>query len=133
MAMKCPNCGGADVSTGLRDNYQCVKCGALFDSTGATVANGPDESTRQAILDRLAPRTGGGIVGNLADLQRMGAERAPDPAEPEFVLPPGSEDAVPASEVEAKKEELAAAVEGVLGDDAKADAKPASKAASSKK
>lgn len=74
MAMKCPACSSPDTQTGLNNN-QCLRCGKLFDFEGNTVEAGAGDTTRQAILERLAPRQQV-VVGNLADLQRAGAEAA---------------------------------------------------------
>lgn len=88
MAMVCPECGGTDVAAGLSDTTQCLSCAALFDSKGGKVEVGPDQTTRDVAMARLAPRTQH-VVGNLADLQRLGAEKAVDPKDDNFVLPAG--------------------------------------------
>lgn len=85
MAMKCPN-GHPDVAAALGDVSTCLTCGVSFDGEG-----------------NIVRKEDGGpfVVGNLADLHRLGAENAPKESEPEFVLPAGAEDAVPASEMPA--------------------------------
>lgn len=74
MALSCPNCGSPETSTGLQ-NFQCLTCGKLFDRAGNTVEGGLSESTRTALQARLAPRATV-VVGNIADLQRIGADAA---------------------------------------------------------
>jgi hypothetical protein len=88
MAARCPNCGSNTVSHNLGDNLQCLSCGQLFDSKGDTVERGPDATTRAVNEARMAPRTTN-LAGNYADLQRLGGEKAPDPKEEAFKLPPG--------------------------------------------
>lgn len=90
MATKCPNCQSADTQASLADLNDCVSCGATFNSKGDIVGGGPDADTRAAILARLEPKEPS-IVGNLADLQRLGAENAPKEGEPAFTMPPGTE------------------------------------------
>lgn len=74
MANICPNCGSADTQVGI-DNSGCLSCGRQFNTTGEVVANGPGATTRAVLEQRLAPRSGV-VAGNLADLQRAGAEVA---------------------------------------------------------
>ena len=88
MAASCPTCRSSTVSHGIGDNLQCLSCGQLFNSKGEAVERGPDQTTRDANAARMAPRTTN-LSGNLADLQRFGAAKAPDPKAEEFVLPPG--------------------------------------------
>lgn len=109
MALKCPVCRSADTQVGMADNNQCLNCGALFDSQGNAVDVGMDASTRAAAEARLAPRSQH-LSGNLADLQRLGAEKAPDPKAEAFVVPPGVDlDRVP-KHGERSPAEIAAAV-----------------------
>lgn len=96
--VKCPD-GHVDTAAGVGDTYHCLTCGKAFNSEGEFVS-GPDQNTKDIIMARLADKQPH-VVGNLADLNRLGAEKAPDPSEPEFVLPPGAEDAAPPSEATA--------------------------------
>lgn len=89
MATNCPTCGSADTQASLADLNDCVSCGATFNSSGEAVGGGPDADTRAAILARLEPKVPS-IVGNYADLQRLGAENAPKKGEPAFTMPPGT-------------------------------------------
>lgn len=74
MAVKCPTCHSADTQAGLQNN-QCLRCRTLFDFDGVAVEAGMDASTREALQARMAPRQQV-VIGNLADLQRWGAEVA---------------------------------------------------------
>jgi DNA-directed RNA polymerase subunit RPC12/RpoP len=74
MAYRCANCGSANVQQHAW-TYQCLDCGKLSDFEGNVVENGAGASTRDAIERRLQPRRSV-VVGNFADLQRMGAELA---------------------------------------------------------
>lgn len=56
--VKCPNCRSGNTQAGL-DKTQCTDCGAVFDVNG-----------------NVEPVRGPFIVGNLADLQRGGAQAA---------------------------------------------------------
>lgn len=87
--VKCPNCGSVDTAAAVGDVTHCLGCGKAFNGKGEMVS-GPDQNTRDVIMARLEEKQPH-VVGNLADLQRLGAEKAPDPAEPAFVLPPGAE------------------------------------------
>lgn len=109
MAMKCPICRSADVQHSIGDRAQCLSCGGLLNARGESVDRGPDETTRAVMEARLRPRTDN-VVGNLADLQRVGAASAPDDSVPEVQLPTGVDPAripgpdsppVTASEVQA--------------------------------
>lgn len=64
---------------------------AIADLREALIDSGMDPVTADAKLHALQPQ-GTGVVGNLADLQRVGAVKAPDESEPEYVMPPGTED-----------------------------------------
>lgn len=88
VALKCPHCGSADIQHSIGDRAQCVNCGGLLNSKGEAVNRGPDETTRAVMEARLAPRRDG-LVGNLADLQRLGSQEAPNPKNDAFNLPPG--------------------------------------------
>lgn len=109
MAMICPSCGSADSAAGLSDTTQCLQCGALYNSKGEAADRGIDQTTRDVALARLAPRTDH-VVGNLADLQRLGAEKAVDPKDDNFVLPAG----VDPARVPKHNEEAGAVVPGGL-------------------
>lgn len=74
MASKCPNCGSTEMQEHAWTR-QCLTCGRLSDHDGNMVDVGAGASTREAIEARLRPRETV-VVGNLADLQRMGAELA---------------------------------------------------------
>jgi hypothetical protein len=74
MAYKCANCNSSNVQQ-FAWTYQCLDCGMLSDHDGNVVEAGMGASTREALLKRLEPRRTV-VVGNLADLQRMGAELA---------------------------------------------------------
>lgn len=63
---------------------------ALANLREALIDDGMDPVTADAKLHALQP-TGTGVVGNLADLQRVGAVKAPDENEPEYVMPPAAE------------------------------------------
>lgn len=88
MAVKCPVCGGADTAAAL-DNSHCLTCGAIFNA-GKKVEPGLGQSTRDALEARLAPRQHN-VIGNYADVQRLGAQKAPDPSEPAFAMPAGAD------------------------------------------
>lgn len=62
---------------------------ALVD---AMVANGVDEVTAEALVAGARPNNGGSVVGNLADLQRLGADQAARSGgiADAFVEPPGA-------------------------------------------
>lgn len=108
MAVHCPNCGSVETQAQLA-NTQCVTCGKSFDGEGNIVEPGIDESRRAFIEAQLAPREHN-VVGNLADVQRLGAEKAPDPAEPAFVMPAGAEaDKMPTPDVATGEPEAKAA------------------------
>jgi hypothetical protein len=74
MAYRCANCNSTNVQQHAW-TYQCLDCGRLSDHSGNIVENGMGDSTRAAIQQRLEPRRTV-VVGNLADLQRMGADLA---------------------------------------------------------
>jgi hypothetical protein len=74
MANICPNCKSGDTQVGI-DNTGCLNCGTQFNTQGEAVAAGPGATTRAVLEQRLAPRSTT-LVGNLADLQRAGAEVA---------------------------------------------------------
>lgn len=74
MAYQCAACNSTNVQQHAW-TYQCLDCGKLSDHEGNVVEVGASASTREAIEARLAPRRTV-VVGNLADLQRMGAELA---------------------------------------------------------
>lgn len=98
--VKCPNCGSVDTAAGVGDVHHCLGCGKAFDSKGELVS-GPDQETRDIIMGRLAEKESH-VVGNLADLNRLGAVNAPDPKEPAFQMPPGAEDAAADSSASSK-------------------------------
>lgn len=89
MALACPSCGSTDTVSAVQDN-QCLGCGKRFDNAGNATEGGLDATTRAAIERRLEPRTTN-VVGNLADLQRLGADQAPRSGgvADAFELPPG--------------------------------------------
>lgn len=87
MATKCPACNSTDTQA-LVNNNQCLNCGRLFDFDGNLTATGMDDATRDAIVSRTEPRTTN-VVGNLADLQRLGAQKVSDSKESAFQPPPG--------------------------------------------
>lgn len=62
-----------DVVHLLGDVKQDSNTGAMTDSQGNEVTPGPDRATIEDTLRRLTPRAPG-MVGNLADLQRLGAQ-----------------------------------------------------------
>lgn len=70
--MVCPVCKSGDVQTLVHQN-QCLSCGSILDASGKLSQAGDDQSTIDAITSRLGPREHN-VVGNLADLQRLGAE-----------------------------------------------------------
>jgi len=70
MALKCPSCNSLSTQI-LVDKYQCNDCAALATFDGKVAEAGPDATTRALYESRLAPRQTN-IVGNFADLQRMG-------------------------------------------------------------
>lgn len=131
MAMKCPVCSSADTAAGI-DNYMCHNCGALFDGNGEKVDKGLGQSTRDELLRRLEPKQDN-VVGNLADLHRLGAMNAADPSEPAFALPPGvdGEDVAPL-DAEAFPTDDAAEAAGVPTGDAEVAEAPAKKSAAKK-
>lgn len=71
--MICPNCNSADTQAGFNNRF-CINCGQHFNDEGP-VDTGADQSTRDALTQRLAPRKAV-VTGNYADLQRAGAEAA---------------------------------------------------------
>lgn len=89
MALKCPYCGSADVQYTIGDRAQCLNCAGLLNAKGESVDRGPDETTRAVMEARLAPRKDG-LVGNLADLQRLGGQEAPNPKNDAFQMPAGT-------------------------------------------
>lgn len=99
MAVKCPACGSADTAAAI-DNSHCLNCGAIINAEGKQVEPGLGQSTRDAIEAQLKPREHN-VVGNLADVQRLGAIKAPDPSEPAFQMPAGADpDKVPTDGVD---------------------------------
>lgn len=116
MATKCPTCRSADTQTSIGDRNQCLHCGALFDSKGDAVERGPDQTTREVMEARLRPRQDT-LSGNLADLQRFGAAKAPDPKAHEFVLPEGVDtDRLPDGEARSAADVVAKASAPAEGD-----------------
>lgn len=71
--MICPNCKSADTQGGFNNRF-CINCGQHFNEEGP-VDTGADQSTRDALLQRLEPRKPV-VTGNYADLQRAGADAA---------------------------------------------------------
>lgn len=70
MALKCPSCRSLSTQA-LVHHYQCNDCGALATFDGKPADAGPDADTRAVYEKNLAPRETN-IVGNFADLQRLG-------------------------------------------------------------
>lgn len=64
----------------------------LVELREALIAEGRDPGLVDAQLKAVQPRQAN-VVGNLADLQRVGATNAPIESEPDFVMPPASPDA----------------------------------------
>jgi hypothetical protein len=100
--MSCPVCGGSDIQALVHQN-QCINCGTLLDQEGKEAEGGPDQSTLDAITSRLGRREHN-IVGNLADLQRLGAEVV-SPGKTDidgaFPVPPGANpDKMPKAEAD---------------------------------
>ena len=89
MALKCPTCGSTSTQVNL-DRYQCIDCGAEAHFDGTVAESGPNADTRKVLERSLAPRETN-IVGNLADLQRLGGQQAPKSGgiADAFPLPPG--------------------------------------------
>ncbi len=86
MAVKCPRCRSTETQT-LIHNNQCLTCGGLFNFDGSEAEPGFSESTRAAVEASLRPRATV-VVGNYADLQRMGAQAATDDKREDFKLAP---------------------------------------------
>lgn len=100
---KCANCGSRNTQTGI-DTFQCLDCGALTNYEGEQVDKGLGATTRDELNARANKTYEPNLVGNIADLQRLGAAKAPDPKAEEFKLPPGvSGDEVTTTESKSKK------------------------------
>jgi hypothetical protein len=65
----------------------------LADLRAALIDEGQDPALVDVRLKAIQPRETN-VVGNLADLQRVGATNAPMESEPDFVMPPESPEAV---------------------------------------
>lgn len=135
MALKCPNCQSTEVQAGLADSTQCRECGKFFNSAGDLSEPGPDQSTRDAAMERLAPRQQV-VVGNIADLQRLGAaaasgDKATTAVKDSVVTPENQphENVTPA-EAEAARGRTTRETERTGEKVAEAPAQPAKKAAS---
>lgn len=89
MALKCPTCGSTSTQVNL-DRYQCIDCGAEAHFDGTVAVAGPNADTRAVLEKALAPRETN-VVGNIADLQRLGGQQAPKSGgiADAFALPPG--------------------------------------------
>lgn len=122
MALKCPSCGSLSTQA-LVHNYQCNDCGALATFDGKPAEPGMDDATRAVHERALAPRQTN-IVGNFADLQRLGGAQATESGTvgDAVKLPAG----VTPEQADAGREAAAAEAEA-LGDDGRvkvgADAK----------
>lgn len=88
----CAHCGSLDTQW-LAQTIQCNNCGRQTTASGEKSDGGRDP-VLQGIIERQlqGPRTV--VAGNLADLQRMGAENAPKKGEKAFVMPPTTTDNV---------------------------------------
>lgn len=84
--MKCPNCGSMDTAASIGDNTNCLNCGKTFNSAGDLV-QGPDQQTKDIAQARLEKDYEPNVVGNYADLQRLGGQNAPKKNQPAFVDP----------------------------------------------
>lgn len=74
MSIKCANCGSRDTVDRL-DNVQCQNCGTLTGYDGEAKEFGASQEVRD-VIDRHNQPGVPTVVGNLADLQRAGADVA---------------------------------------------------------
>lgn len=90
MADRCVKCGSGDTNAGF-NTYKCLTCGATSNYDGTEGKSGRDQSTRDALAARDGDYTVPSVVGNYADLQRLGGQLAPESGgvADAFAIPPG--------------------------------------------
>lgn len=119
MAVKCPVCNSTLVQQTITGG-QCLSGGHLFDNEGKEAQPGAGASTRAAVEATLRPRQTV-MVGNLADLQLMGARDAAAAGRAEgrteVVTSPPAVNPITPAEHDAQRAELFEAVNGPANPD----------------
>ncbi len=77
MAQACAHCGSINTNA-LADRYQCIDCGELSSYDGGKAEHGPSQEIKDAAQAKLDRGREVALVGNLADLQKLGPTLAED-------------------------------------------------------